>query len=681
MPDSAGDDATKPTVPGTRPDQPTVISDLSGQERTVITDLSGAMTQVGPPPSPPTAHTALTVAPGADIQDAIPTHLSDPDRKNPSGTDLTDLHVGTGQPHASAGTHLGEVWGDFQFIRLLGRGGMGAVYLGKQISLDRQVAIKVLPAQVSRDEVFRARFQREARAIAAISSPHVVQVISAGSHAGHEFFVMELVQGTDLARKLRSGWRATRDEALDVALQIARGLSAAARLGIVHRDIKPANVLIGTDGVLKLSDFGLARTVGDQQELTVAGTIMGTVSYLSPEQARSVECDQRSDLYSLGVVLFEMLAGRVPFVASDAGGIIYQHIHEAVPDLRRFAPGIDPGCIAVVARLLAKNPAQRHQTADELIADLEALRRGERPAQAGWRQPRWWAVAGAALVLLAVGASYGVGRERRAEVPPAPAVPQPPVAAPVAAPAVPAPPDDGIRTDAHGRYVEFAVAGVGFRLRECPAGSFIMGSQLDEDGRSRDEVPHQVRFTRFWMSDCEVTQAQWVALMGSNPSRFPAADRPVESVSRTDAQEFLRRLGEAAKGFRPRLPTEPEWEYACRAGSITPFSGGRPLPVQGWYAGNSGKETHQVRQFLANAWGFHDLHGNVAEWTADGLESYQTAVVTDPEPVSGGHPVIRGGSFADDPEDCRAARRDYAKKASERIGFRFVCREPPKPAK
>ena len=600
---------------------------------------------------------------------------------------VTDREVSDRETGRFQGSH----WGDFELGPLLGRGGMGAVYRGRQISLDRQVAIKVLPAQVSRDEVFRARFQREARAIAAISSPHVVQVISAGSHAGHEFFVMELVQGTDLARKLRSGWRATRDEALDVALQIARGLSAAARLGIVHRDIKPANVLIGTDGVLKLSDFGLARTVGDQQELTVAGTIMGTVSYLSPEQARSAECDQRSDLYSLGVVLFEMLAGRLPFVAADPGGVIYQHVHEAVPDLRRFAPGIDSGCIAVVARLLAKNPAQRHQTADELIADLEALRRGERPAQAGWRQPRWWAIAGAALVLLAVGASFGLGRERRPESPTVPGAAQPAAAAPSSAspgsqaapggPAAPAAPDDGIRTDAQGRLAEVAIAGAVFRLRAVPAGSFIMGSQIDEDGRSRDEVPHQVRLSAYWMSDCEVTQAQWVALMGSNPSRFPGADRPVESVSRTDVQEFLRRLGEAAKGFQPRLPTEPEWEYACRAGSITPFSGGKPLPVQGWYAGNSGKETHQVRQFLANEWGFHDLHGNVAEWTADGLSSYQIALVTDPQTVSAGNPVIRGGSFADDPEDCRAARRDYAKKASERIGFRFVCREPPKPAK
>ncbi len=578
------------------------------------------------------------------------------------------------------GRFQGSHWGDFQLGPLLGRGGMGAVYRGRQTSLDRQVAIKVLPAQVSRDEIFRARFQREARAIAAISSPHVVQVISAGSHAGHEFFVMELVEGTDLARKLRSGWRATRDEALDLALQVARGLSAAARLGIVHRDIKPANMLIGTDGMLKLSDFGLARTVGDQQELTVAGTIMGTVSYLSPEQARSAECDQRSDLYSLGVVLFELLAGRVPFVAADAGGVIYQHIHEPMPDLRRFAPGIDSGCVAVVGRLLAKNPAQRHQTADELIADLEALRRGERPAGSRWRRARWWAIAGAALVLLAAGATFGLGRERRIDAPAPVAVATPPVAQPTVGPS-PATADDGTRSDGHGRFVEAALAGATFRLRACPAGTFIMGSQSDEDGRSRDEAPHPVRLSAFWMADSEVTQAQWVAVMGSNPSRFPGADRPVESVSRADAQEFLRRLGESAKGFQPRLPTEPEWEYACRAGSATPFSGGRPLAVQGWYAGNGGKETHQARQFLANDWGLYDLHGNVAEWTADGMAPYPAASAADPVPVLQGNPVIRGGSFADDPEDCRAARRDYAKKGSERIGFRFVCREPPKPAK
>ncbi len=570
------------------------------------------------------------------------------------------------------GRFQGAQWGDFRLGQLLGRGGMGAVYLGRQISLDRQVAIKVLAGQISVDAVFRARFQREARAIAAISSPHVVHVISAGSHGGHEFFAMELVQGTDLARKLRSGWRATRAEAIDVVMQAARGLSAAGRLGIIHRDVKPANMLIGADGVLKLSDFGLARNVGDHQELTVAGTIMGTLSYLSPEQARSVECDQRSDLYSLGVVFFEMLAGRVPFVAADSSGVIYQHIHEKAPDVRRFAPDIDADCAAVIARLLAKDPAVRHQAADELIADLELLQRGERPTGSRWRHLRWWWIAGSvAAAVLVAGVAFGLRQEQHPATPVAPLALDTSVSNPPAAAR-----DMGIHTDAHGRFVDVSCAGAVFRLRACPAGSFIMGSPVDEVDRSRDEVPHQVTLSAFWMSEAEVTQSQWVAVMARNPSYFPGADRPVENVSRADAYDFLTRFTVGAAGFTPRLPTEPEWEYACRAGSFTPFSGGKPLAVQGWYTGNGGKETHLVRQFLPNAWGFYDMHGNVAEWTADGIAAYPTVPVTDPPPVAQGNAVIRGGSFADDPEDCRAARRDYARKASERIGFRFVCSIP-----
>ncbi|MBN8526858.1 MAG: protein kinase [Planctomycetes bacterium] len=367
-------------MPGTRPDQPTVISDLSGQERTVITDLSGAMTQVGPPPSPLTAHTALTVAPGADIQDAIPTHLSDPDRRNPSGTDVTDLHVGTGQPHASAGTHLGEVWGDFQFIRLLGRGGMGAVYLGKQISLDRQVAIKVLPSHLSENEQFRERFQLEAKAVAKMSSPHVVQVFAAGIYKGHHYFAMEYVEGEDLSRKLRGGFKPSYRQALDLVLQGAKGLAAAGENGIVHRDIKPGNMMIDRKGSLKIMDFGLVRLASAGHSLTMSGTVMGTVSYFSPEQGRGEPCDQRTDLYALGVVFYELLTGRLPFTGENATSIIYQHIHAPPKAPRELDPNIPEHYQAVVLKCMQKRADDRYASATDLVADLERIAAGAPPA-------------------------------------------------------------------------------------------------------------------------------------------------------------------------------------------------------------------------------------------------------------------------------------------------------------
>ncbi len=634
----------------------------------------------------PITLSALPISP-----DSTPTRIA--------GTGPDDDTVEPGRRQRETGKFQGVCWGDFQLGPLLGEGGMGAVYHGRQISLDRPVAIKVLPAQVSKDEVFRGRFQREARAVAAISSPHVVQIIHAGSHFGHEFFVMELVKGTDLSRRLRSGWRATREEAIELLTQAARGLAAAARHGIVHRDIKPANMLLAQDGTLKLTDFGLARTVGDQQQLTAAGTIMGTMSYMSPEQARSADCDHRSDLYSLGVVFFELLTGRAPFIAADAEGVIYQHLHEPAPDPRRFSPRVDAGCAAVAQRLLAKEPVARYQTAEELIADLDRLRRNERPLAA--RHRRWPLVAGAAALALAAGAgaalllrpspaaavAAGAPATAAAVVEPEPPTAPPrtghwPTPAPPPPPANPVKPATGtrpatappsrIRQDSYGRYVDVALAEVPFRLRECPAGSFTLGSPKDEPDRSRNEVPHQVTLRAFWAAETEVTQAQWSAVMAVNPSRYPGADRPVERVARTDAQEFLNRLAALEAGFQPRLPTEAEWEYACRAGSQTPFANGRALPTLGWYERNSGGQSHAVKGFQPNAWGLFDCHGNVSEWTADGLHDYPDYAVENPRPVTEGNPAIRGGSFADDAEDCRSARRDSARKPSDRIGFRFV---------
>jgi serine/threonine-protein kinase len=217
-------------------------------------------------------------------------------------TRATDLHVpGSGKPKdkSSSGTHHNQVWGDFELGALLGRGGMGAVYRGRQISLDRPVAIKVLPSHLSENENFRQRFQLEAKAVAQISSPHVVGVYFAGQHDGHHYFAMEFVEGKDLGVRLRDGYKPTHREALDLVTQAARGLAAAGELGIVHRDIKPGNMMVTNKGLVKLMDFGLVRMARSEDTgLTMAGTVMGTVSYFSPEQGRGERCDCRTDIYA-----------------------------------------------------------------------------------------------------------------------------------------------------------------------------------------------------------------------------------------------------------------------------------------------------------------------------------------------------------------------------------------------
>ncbi len=372
MPDRASNDQTRPTVPGGGPDDKTLVQDLSGQEQTMVSDLSGGGSGPGP-------NTAMTIGPGAETQDASSTSLSDPARKY-AGTDVTNLHVGSGPAPIAEGTHLGEMWGDFTFDRLLGRGGMGAVYLGRQQSLDRQVAIKVLPSHLSDNEQFRERFQLEAKAVAKMSSPHVVQVFAAGMHQGHHYFAMEFVDGEDLSHKLRGGFKPSYRQSLELVLQAARGLAAAGEHGIVHRDIKPGNMMIDRKGSLKIMDFGLVRLASAAHSLTMSGTVMGTVSYFSPEQGRGEPCDQRTDLYALGVVFYELLTGRLPFTGENATSVIYQHIHAPPKAPRELDPNIPDFYQAVVLKCMQKRADDRYVTAAELISDLERLHADQAPA-------------------------------------------------------------------------------------------------------------------------------------------------------------------------------------------------------------------------------------------------------------------------------------------------------------
>ncbi len=281
----------------------------------------------------------------------------------------------------------GRLLGDFRLDRLLGRGGMGAVWAGVQASLDRPVAVKILPAHLAAKEGFRERFSLEAKAVGRINSPHVVQVYGAGTSAeGLHYFAMEYVEGADLAHRLKHGLRPNNREALDLVIQAARGLAAAGEHGVIHRDIKPGNMMITQRGQVKLMDFGLVRLASEAQSLTMTGTIMGTVTYFSPEQGRGLRCDQRTDLYALGIVFYELLTGALPFTGEDATSIIYQHIHVAPRPPKEIDPRISEDFQAVVLKCLQKDPDHRYRDANDLLADLERLVAGARPISA-YRDP------------------------------------------------------------------------------------------------------------------------------------------------------------------------------------------------------------------------------------------------------------------------------------------------------
>jgi serine/threonine-protein kinase len=267
---------------------------------------------------------------------------------------------------------VGERIGPYEVRKLLGKGGMGAVYLARDHSLDRRVALKMLPRRLSRDAEIVARFQREARALAKLRHPNLMHIYQVGTHRDHPYFAMEYIQGSTLAALVVKAGPLPVPQVVHIAGDVMAALDKVHQAGIIHRDIKPGNIMIDEDGRAILMDFGLAR---EQQDigLTADHTVLGTPSYMSPEQAKGEPLDTRTDIYSLGVVLYEMLAGKPPFQGKSAFQVLRQHIESSVPPPSSRNPDVPPELDAVIARAVAKAPADRYQTVTEMAADLSGV--------------------------------------------------------------------------------------------------------------------------------------------------------------------------------------------------------------------------------------------------------------------------------------------------------------------
>lgn len=273
------------------------------------------------------------------------------------------------------------VWGDFEvhFDRLLGRGGMGSVYEARQVSLDRKVAVKVLDTDRAPTEElaegFLAKFQHEARALAKLNDPRIVTILQSGRADGKCWYAMELVEGETVDKRITDGGAIKPPEAARIAAEVARALAVALAQGIIHRDVKPANIFLTADGRVKLGDFGLARSGGFKPtRFTEMNAVAGTPEYASPEQAANGTCDHRSDQYSLGAVLFEMVTERPPFGGANALETFFKHAHEPPPLPSRLNPEVPANLEASILRCLEKNPARRYPNYAELIRDLENVR-------------------------------------------------------------------------------------------------------------------------------------------------------------------------------------------------------------------------------------------------------------------------------------------------------------------
>jgi len=625
-------------------------------------------------------------------------------------------------------------------IRQLGRGGMGVVWLARDEKLEQEVALKFLPEVVALDAEAVRDLKRETRRALRLTHPRIVRIYDFIDDSRCAGISMEYVEGRTLASmKLDAASGCLSVAQLAPWLgQLCEALAYAhTEAQIVHRDLKPANLMLDAKGALKVADFGISATLSDTTtRASKQASSSGTPVYMSPQQMMGEKPAATDDIYSLGATLYELLTGKPPFYS---GNVLLQVQNKVPPSLaaRRVELGVESAeAIPIaweetIAACLAKQSEDRPQSAAEVWKRLNGvgpdlasapgstvgpdLGRGRAALAArataappvltsapsnrfglATVSPVKFAIIFSLVVVAVLSAWYfGIAQpeqrrlaeQQRQEEGLLAEVARLENARREAEQArrtgvVPASlrRDTTITTD--GRSI--TIPDVNLELLPISAGRFAMGST---NGSSDEQPVTQVEITRaFWLGKTEVTQAQWEAVMGSNPSKFKGVDRPVEQVSYDDALKFCRKLterersaGRLPSGYEYTLPTEAQWEYACRAGTTGDYAGS--LDSMGWYGDNSGNQTHPVAQKQANAWGLYDMHGNVWEWCWDWYaDKLPGGSVRDPVgPSSGPFRVRRGGSYYYTARHCRSAFRYFSEPGlgSDVLGFRLALSSVP----
>ena len=618
-----------------------------------------------------------------DLNDkTVPAHSMPPVSSGTHGQGDQLLQSGMMLPPQAPGI-LGVI-GKYQVIKILGEGGMGQVLLAREPVTDSMVAIKLIKPEYIHKEWAVHRFLTEARHMFRMSHPSIIRVLDVSDRPEGPYFVMPFMAGGSLAGKIKPGEQLSGETILPVARAVAEALQHAHGRGITHRDLKPANILLDADGHAHLADFGLLRTFfNDSVVDTSQPQIEGTVPYMSPAVAAGKAEDTRCDIYAFGCLLYEMLTSRPPYQAPTVDAMLKQIQDGPPPPIRQLNPHAHVTLTAIAEHAMARELRDRYASMADVVADLERVAQGHAPVgphgkergAGGLRK----AMVGAGIVAIVGLAGFGIsqlplwqsgGNSDTKETPSNSTVAE-----------------TGEISPGTEKLIDLG-GGVTMKLVWIPATTseawkkisggkdyFVMGSPPDEIGRNANETQHEVKLTEgFWLEQTEVTQAQWEKVMGNNPSRSKGKDLPVESVNWDTCQIFLAKLPVPTPGWKWELPTEAQWEHACRAGTSGPYAGN--LDQLGWYGGNSDNKTHPVATKKPNAWSLFDMHGNVWEWCRDrATPKVPSSPAEDPEgPSTGTDRLNRGGSHHIKTPDwyCRAAYRNFSGQAYSdwSIGFR-----------
>ncbi len=592
----------------------------------------------------------------------------------------------------------GKKLGPYEIIGPLGEGGMAAVYKAYQAGMDRHVALKVLPQNLAKDPQFLGRFQNEARVIAKLQHPHILPIHDFGEAEGYTYLVMPLISSGTLGGLLK-GDPLPLPRVRKLFSQLGDALDYAHTQNLVHRDLKPGNVLVDERGNCLLTDFGIAKLVqGGTEKFTTTGALIGTPAYMSPEQGRGDKVDARTDIYALGVILYEMVTGQVPFSAETPVAVVLKHIQAELPPARSLNPELPEAVEAVLAKALAKDADDRFATAGDMVAALQAaipegadtgtwpgkisstaaMKSPSQPnttlpaneAKPGTitltvppafaRVPVWgWAVA-AIIILGLIGGAWNLMRNQQQTAQAtqtaeaialltrtAPTATPPPAAtlAPTALPASPTVPPTLAPTETPALQVgDTAEASTdGALLVFIPAGPFRIGSD-DQDpvGQSNEKPSVIVTLKDYWIDQTEVTNLQYLDCVDLGPCTEPNSDHfgdPDYADHPVVGVDWVQ-AGQYCEWAGRRLPTEAEWEKAARGpeGLIWPWGNQAPDDTRANFTGKATQPVGSYPKGAGRAYGVLDMAGNVWEWTSAWYvaDIYKTMPLEDPpSPTTG----------------------------------------------